>query len=79
MHRKGFERLNEQRAAQGEALYANPRNVASGSLKIKDPQEVAKRPLDITLYHFLSDSNPFATHSASLDAAHGWGFKNAKQ
>ena len=75
MHRKGFERLNEQRAAQGEALYANPRNVASGSLKIKDPQEVAKRPLDITLYHFLSDSNPFATHSASLDAAHGWGLK----
>ncbi|MFN4941653.1 MAG: hypothetical protein ACK5GM_06930 [Bacteroidota bacterium] len=65
MHRKGFERLNQQRQAQGEATYANPRNVASGSLKIKDAKEVAKRPLDITLYHFLSDQYPCATHSES--------------
>jgi len=75
MHRKGFEKLNQQRAEQGEALYANPRNVASGSLKIKDPSEVAKRPLDITLYHFLSDQNPFKTHWESLNAAKSWGLK----
>lgn len=77
MHRKGFERLNQQRQAQGEATYANPRNVASGSLKIKDAKEVAKRPLDITLYHFLSDQNPFTTHSESLEQAKSWGIKTA--
>lgn len=75
MHRKGFEKLNEQRVSQGEPLYANPRNVASGSLKIKDPSEVAKRPLDITLYHFLSDQNPFETHWKSLESAKNWGIK----
>lgn len=78
MHRKGFERLNQQRQAQGEATYANPRNVASGSLKIKDAKEVAKRPLDITLYHFLSDQYPFATHSESLKQAQSWGIKTAE-
>jgi len=78
MHRKGFERLNQQRQAQGEATYANPRNVASGSLKIKDAKEVAKRPLDITLYHFLSDHYPFATHSESLIQAQSWGIKTAE-
>jgi DNA ligase (NAD+) len=78
MHRKGFDRLNEQRIANGEPTYANPRNVASGSLKIKDPKEVAKRPLDITLYHFLSDQNPFATHSESLQQAKSWGIKTAE-
>lgn len=77
MHRKGFDRLNEQRLANGEPTYANPRNVASGSLKIKDPKEVAKRPLDITLYHYLSDQNPFATHSESLQQAKSWGIKTA--
>jgi len=78
MHRKGFEKLNALRVSQGEAEYANPRNVASGSLKIKDPNEVAKRPLDITLYHFLSDANPFQTHSESLENAHQWGIKTAE-
>ena len=78
MHRKGFDRLNQQRQAQGEATYANPRNVASGSLKIKDAKEVAKRPLDITLYHFLSDQYPFATHSESLIQAQSWGIKTAE-
>jgi DNA ligase (NAD+) len=78
MHRKGFEKLNAQRAENGEPQYANPRNVASGSLKIKDPKEVAKRPLDITLYHFLADSNPFSSHSESLQNAHQWGIKTAE-
>jgi DNA ligase (NAD+) len=78
MHRKGFEKLNAQRAEHGEPQYANPRNVASGSLKIKDPKEVAKRPLDITLYHFLADINPFSSHSESLQNAHQWGIKTAE-
>lgn len=77
MHRKGFEKLNELRRANNEAEYANPRNVASGSLKIKDPQEVAKRPLDIYLYYLLEDNGLFNTHSDSLDAAKSWGIKIA--
>lgn len=77
MHRKGFDKLNELRRANNEAEYANPRNVASGSLKIKDPQEVAKRPLDIYLYYLLEDNGLFHTHSASLDAAKSWGIKIA--
>ena len=77
MHRKGFEKLNELRRTNGEAEYANPRNVASGSLKIKDPQEVAKRPLDIYLYYLLEDNGLFATHDAWLQAAKSWGIKIA--
>lgn len=73
MHRKGFERLNEQRLKAGEPAYANPRNVASGSLKIKDSNEVAKRPLDIFLYQLYEDQNTFLKHSESLNAAASWG------
>jgi len=78
MHRKGFERLNEQRKAAGEAEYANPRNVASGSLKTKDTAEVAKRPLDIYLYYLLEDEGRFNNHAESLDAAKSWGLKIAE-
>lgn len=77
MHRKGFDKLNELRKANNEPEYANPRNVASGSLKIKDPQEVAKRPLDIYLYYLLEDNALFSTHSESLEAAKSWGIKIA--
>ena len=69
MHRKGFERLNAERAASGQALYANPRNVASGSLKIKDSREVAKRPLDILLYHYYGEDQVFSSHSQGLNEA----------
>lgn len=79
MHRRGFEKLNAQRAKSGENLYANPRNVASGSLKLKDPKEVAKRPLDIVLYQVLEDQNRFKKHSESLEAAASWGLKTAKE
>ncbi|MBS3914120.1 MAG: NAD-dependent DNA ligase LigA [Bacteroidetes bacterium] len=79
MHRKGFERLNEERIEIGELPYANPRNVAAGSLKIKDSTEVAKRPLDITLYHFLADEIPFNTHFEAIRAAGSWGLKIASQ
>lgn len=73
MHRKGFERLNLERAAARQPLYANPRNVASGSLKIKDSREVAKRPLDILLYHYYGDDRVFASHSQGLHEARNWG------
>ena len=72
MHRKGFERLNAERAASGQALYANPRNVASGSLKIKDSREVAKRPLDILLYHYYGEDQVFSSHSQGLNEARTW-------
>ena len=78
MHRKGFDRLNEQRKAGGEAEYANPRNVASGSLKTKDTAEVAKRPLDIYLYYLLEDEGRFQNHAESLEAAKSWGLKIAE-
>ncbi len=78
MPRKGFEKLNREREAMGETPYANPRNVASGSLKLKNSAEVAKRPLDITLYHFLADNNPFKTHFESLNNARLWGLKVAE-
>ena len=77
MHRKGFEKLNNERISAGEPAYANPRNVASGSLKLKDSSEVAKRPLDITLYHLLGDNLPYKTHAECIDAARSWGLKTA--
>jgi DNA ligase (NAD+) len=73
MHRKGFERLNHARIEAGEPPYANPRNVASGSLKIKDSSEVAKRPLDIFLYQLYEDEYLFPTHWDSLQSAQSWG------
>ena len=77
MHRKAFDRLNAQRLERGETAYANPRNVASGSLKLKDSREVAARPLDIVLYHCLDDQKRFATHWDSLQQAASWGLKTA--
>jgi len=73
MHRKAFEKLNEERVVAGELAYANPRNVASGSLKLKDSREVAARPLDIVLYHFLDERQTFTTHWEALEAARSWG------
>lgn len=77
MHRKGFEKLNRERVVAGESAYANPRNVASGSLKLKDSSEVAKRPLDITLYHLLGENLPYKTHAECIEAATSWGLKTA--
>ncbi len=78
IHRAGFEKLNTQRAANGEMTYANPRNLASGSLKMKDTNEVAKRPLDITLYHLLGEKLGYTTHWEQLQAAASWGIKVAE-
>ncbi len=68
-----FEELNREREELGDAPFANPRNAASGSLKLLDPEEVAHRGLWCTLYHIPAESVEFASHSEALDAAASWG------
>ncbi len=68
-----FESLNAERADEGEPPFANPRNAASGSLKLGDPSEVARRGLWCTLYHIPAQSIPFATHDEALSKAASWG------
>ena len=68
-----FESLNRERADEGEAPFANPRNAASGSLKLSDPSEVARRGLWCTLYHIPAQSVPFDTHDEALTKAASWG------
>ena len=70
-----FERLNEERAAAGEPLFANPRNAASGTLKLQDSSVVAKRSLDAFLYFLLGEQLPAEGHYENLEAARRWGFK----
>ena len=72
---KSFERLNIEREAEGEQLFANPRNAASGTLKLQDPKEVARRNLDVRLYYLLGDNLPSDNHYDNLMAAREWGFK----
>ena len=74
MHLKAFERLNEERIENGEVAYANPRNFASGTIKLQDSSEVAKRPLDSFMYFLYTDKPLFRTHWESLHAAKSWGF-----
>lgn len=68
-----FNRLNSERADEGELPFANPRNAASGSLKLLDPEEVAHRGLWCTLYHMLGENLAFETHDQALLAAASWG------
>lgn len=75
IHRSDFEKLNQDRLRNGEEAYANPRNFASGTLKLLDSREVSKRKLDCYLYYINSEKLPFTTHRESLDAAKRWGFK----
>lgn len=75
MHRDTFDKLNKEREEIGEQTYANPRNFASGTLKMQDSSEVAKRNLDCYLYFLQSDDLNFETHYQSLSAAKKWGFK----
>ena len=72
---EGFNKMNEERIAEGEDPYRNPRNTASGSLKLQDSSEVAKRPLDCLLYHIIGDRLPINTQFESLEKAREWGFK----
>ena len=72
-----FERLNREREAQEEPLFANPRNAASGTLKLQNPRIVALRRLDAYLYYMLGDNLPTDNHYDNLQAARRWGFKTS--
>lgn len=69
-----FERLNKEREEQEEPLFANPRNAASGTLKLQDSKEVARRGLEAYLYYMLGEDLPGKTHYGRLMAAKQWGF-----
>ena len=69
-----FEALNKEREEQEEPLFANPRNAASGTLKLQDPREVARRGLDAYLYYMLGENLPGKTHFERLETAKAWGF-----
>ena len=71
----GFHKMNEAKIEAGEDPYKNPRNTASGSLKLQDSAEVARRPLDCLLYHVVADRIPFTTHAEALVNATKLGFK----
>ncbi len=75
IRRADFDKLNEERLARGEEAYANPRNFASGTLKLLDPREVGRRKLDCFLYYLNFDDRRFRSHHESLEAARRWGFK----
>ena len=70
-----FERLNSEREAAGEPLFANPRNAAAGTLKLLNPAEVGRRGLDAYLYYLLGPELPFDNHYDNMMAARSWGFK----
>jgi len=74
----GFEQMNKDRIEAGEDPYRNPRNTASGSLKLQDSGEVANRPLDCLLYQVVAKKNPFLTHYETLNYAASIGFKVPK-
>lgn len=78
MHRPAFDRMNMEREEAGEALYANPRNVASGTLKLQDSAEVAKRPLDIYLYQLIEKNETIKTHFDSLNQMQTWGLRTSE-
>jgi DNA ligase (NAD+) len=77
MPRAVFNDLNEERAKEGLNLFANPRNAASGTLKILDPSIVAERKLDCIFYFLLGENLPFNTHYENLMKAASWGFNVA--
>lgn len=76
---EGFAKMNQELIESGETPYSNPRNTASGSLKLQDSAEVARRPLDCLLYTFIGNDVKFATHFESLEKARNFGFKVPKE
>lgn len=72
---EGFNKMNEERIEIGEEPYRNPRNTASGSLKLQDSAEVAKRPLECLLYNITGIDLDIKTQFESLEKARQWGFK----
>ncbi|MBC7640843.1 MAG: NAD-dependent DNA ligase LigA [Flavobacterium sp.] len=71
----GFEKMNQELIEIGETPYSNPRNTASGSLKLKESTEVAKRPLECLLYFLIGKELPFKTQFEGLEEARNYGFK----
>lgn len=72
---EGFIKMNEERIELGEEPYRNPRNTASGSLKLQDSAEVAKRPLECLLYNLTGSNLGIKSQYESLEKARAWGFK----
>jgi DNA ligase (NAD+) len=72
---ESFDRMNKEREDQEDALFANPRNAASGTLKLQNPVEVAKRQLDTYLYYLLGENLPCDGHYENMQKAKSWGFK----
>ncbi|MDE6266305.1 MAG: NAD-dependent DNA ligase LigA [Muribaculaceae bacterium] len=72
---EAFDRLNREREINGEPLFANPRNAASGTIKMLNPGEVAHRGLDAYFYYLLGENLPADNHFDNMQAARGWGFK----
>ncbi|MEC5156392.1 NAD-dependent DNA ligase LigA [Chryseobacterium sp. MP_3.2] len=77
--RKNFDKINERREEEGLDLFMNPRNTASGSLKMQDSGEVRKRKLSAVLYQFISTEIPAETHWELLQNSKKWGFKVSDQ
>lgn len=74
MPREAFRKMNAEREERGETAFANPRNSASGTLKMLNPAEVAKRPLECFLYYLSGPALPFTTHYENILQARNWGF-----
>ncbi|MAR20807.1 MAG: DNA ligase (NAD(+)) LigA [Flavobacteriales bacterium] len=72
---KEFEKMNERRVDKGLEVYSNPRNTASGTIKLLDSNEVSNRPLDCFLYYLIGEDLPSASHYENLQKAKSWGFK----
>ena len=75
MPHESFNKLNEERLNNNEQPFANPRNAASGSIKLQDSKEVAKRNLDCYLYYITGNNLPFDNHYDNIQKAKQWGFK----
>lgn len=78
MPKKVFEKLNKEREEAGETLLANPRNTASGTMKMQDSKVVASRKLDCVLYNLLGENIKGKTHSENIELAKSWGFKTSE-
>ena len=72
---EGFREMNRKREKTGEIPFANPRNAASGTLKMQNSSLVALRPLDCLFYYIPGEQQLFQTHSEGLEMARSWGFK----
>lgn len=79
MPRPVFDAINKEREEIGDALLANPRNAASGTMKMQDSAVVAKRKLDCFLYYVLGEDLPYQSHFENMQAAKSWGFKISEE